>query len=132
MKNYKTAIWHIIIISLWINIAETLRWILFSQSHFMEHYQRLNLVLPFGPIVLILWLLWGILLSVVIYTISKKYTLLQTVGIIWIMAYLMVWIALYNLNVLPVSMLWLVIPLSFINIIIGTLISNYLSNKALK
>ncbi len=129
MKDYKKAIWHILIISLWINIAETLRWLLYSKAYFLEVYQSLNLVLPFGPIYLILWLIWGILLSTIIYIISKKYTLLQTTVMIWIMAFLMVWITLFNLNVLPLSMLWLVIPLSFIDILVGVLISNYLSKK---
>jgi hypothetical protein len=129
MKDYKNAIWHILIVSLWINIAETLRWLLYSKAYFLEHYQSLNLVLPFGPIYLILWLIWGILLSTIIYIISKKYTLLQTTVMIWIMAFLMVWITLFNLNVLPLSMLWLVIPLSFIDILVGVLISNYLGKK---
>jgi hypothetical protein len=54
---------------------------------------------------------------------------LQTTVMIWIMAFLMVWITLFNLNVLPLSMLWLVIPLSFIDILVGVLISNYLGKK---
>ena len=132
MKNFKTAIWHIILISLWINISETARWILFSQSHFMKHYHSLNLALPFGPLVLILWLLWGISLSAIIYIISKKFSLLQTTLVIWIMAFPMLWIALYNLNVLPTSMLLLVIPASFISVLVGVLISNHLSSKVKK
>jgi hypothetical protein len=129
MKNLKTAIWHIILISLWINISETLRWILFSQSHFMKHYQSLNLVLPLGPLVLLFWLIWGVLLSAMIYFISEKFSLLQSTFMIWIMAFLMFWLGLYNLDVLPVSILWLVIPLSFISVLVGVLISNYLRNK---
>lgn len=129
MKNCKTAIWQIIIISLWINISETSRWIFFSQSHFEKHFTSLNLLLPFGPAVLILWLIWGILLSAMIYIISKKYSLLQAASMIWVMAFPMLWIALYNLNVLPISILWLVIPLSYISVLVGVLISNYLGKK---
>jgi hypothetical protein len=51
---------------------------------------------------------------------------------IWIMAFPMLWIALYNLNVLPISMLWLVIPASMISVLVGVLLSNHLSSKVKK
>jgi hypothetical protein len=129
MKDYKKAIWQIIIVSIWINIAETLRWVFFTKDYFIKHYQDMNLVLPFGPLYLVLWLIWGILLSVMIFIISKKFTILQTTFIIWLMAFFMVWITLFNMNALPVSILWLVVPLSFISILVGVLISKYFHNK---
>jgi len=132
MKDYKKAIWQIIIVSIWINIAETLRWVFFTKDYFIKHYQNMHLVLPFGPLYLVLWLIWGILLSVMIFIISKKFTILQTTFIIWLMAFFMVWITLFNMNALPVSILWLVVPLSFISILVGVLISKYFHNKVKK
>ena len=46
MKYYQKAIWQIIIISIWINLAETLRWMLFAKPYFIEHFQNRNIEPP--------------------------------------------------------------------------------------
>jgi len=130
MKIYFKTIWQIFLVSLWINISESLRWILFSKPHIDKHYNTLNLVLPNEPINNIIWLIWGIIMAAMIFIISKKFTLLQTTFIIWVTVFVMHWFALWNSAVFPAQILWLVIPLSFINVLVGTLISMYFHKKA--
>ena len=72
MKNYKKSIWKILIVSLWINIFETLRWLLFAKPDIDMHFKTANLVLPSEPLNNILWLIWGIIIAVMIFIISKK------------------------------------------------------------
>lgn len=129
MKNYKKAIWQILLVSLWINIFETLRWLLFAKPDIDMHFKGANLVLPNEPLNNILWLIWGIIISVMIFIISKKYSVLKTSFIVWITVYVLHWIALWNMAVLPINILWLAVPLTFINVLIGVLISKYFHNK---
>ncbi len=129
MKNYKKSIWQILIVSLWINIFETLRWLLFAKPDIDMHFRTANLVLPNEPLNNILWLIWGIIIAVMIFIISKKYKALQTTFIVWITVYVMHWIALWNMAVLPINILWLAVPLTFINVLIGVLICKYFHNK---
>ncbi|MFZ1289433.1 MAG: hypothetical protein WAR79_05055 [Melioribacteraceae bacterium] len=124
MANFKKAIWQILLVSIWINISETLRWILFSKSYIDIHFEEANLVLPNGPLNNIIWLIWGIIIAVMIFIISKKFTILQTTFIIWIAVFVMHWLALWNFTVLPVKILWLVVPLSFIEVLVGALLYN--------
>lgn len=131
MKNYKKTIWQIIIVSLWINIFETLRWMLFAKPDVDMYFKAANLVLPNQPINNILWLIWGIIIAVMIFIISKKFSVLQTTFIVWITVYVMHWIALWNMTVLPINILWLAVPLTFINVLIGVLISKYFHNKGI-
>ncbi|MCK7517407.1 MAG: hypothetical protein MZV64_06630 [Ignavibacteriales bacterium] len=47
----------------------------------------------------------------------------------WITVYVMHWIALWNMAVLPINILWLAVPLTFINVLVGALISKYFQSK---
>ena len=130
MTNFKKAIWQILIVSLWVNIYETLRWILFAKPDIDMHFKAANLVLPNEPINNFLWLIWGIIIAAIIFIISKKFKVLQTTFIVWIIVYVTHWIALWNMAVLPLNVLWLAVPLTFINVLVGSLIcSRFLSKE---
>ena len=133
MKNYLKTIWQIFLVSIWINIFETLRWMLFAKPEIDMHFKAANIVLPNEPINNLLWLIWGIIIAVMIFIVSKKFKVLQTTFIVWITVYVMHWIALWNMAVLPINILWLAVPLTFINVLVGALISKYFqSNEKLQ
>jgi len=133
MENLKKAIWKILLVSIWINIFETLRWMLFAKPEIDMHFNAANLILPNEPINNLLWLIWGIIIAVMIFIVSKKFKVLQTTFIVWITVYVMHWIALWNMAVLPINILWLAVPLTFINVLVGALISKYFqSNEKLQ
>lgn len=129
MKNYKKAIWQILLVSLWINIFESLRWVIFAKPDIEMYFKAANHVLPNQPINNILWMVWGVIIAIMIFIISKRFKLLQTTFIVWITVYVMHWIALWNMAVLPIKILFLAIPLTFINVLVGVLISKYFHNK---
>ena len=129
MKYYQKTIWQIIIISIWINIAETIRWILFAKPYFIKHFQNRNIEPPGGPLYLTIWLVWGIILALIIIIISKKFSLLKSSLIIWFTTFSGIWIMLFNLNVVTVPILFILMAFCFIEIFIGVLISKYFHNK---
>ncbi len=129
MKNYISTIWQIIIISIWINLAETLRWILFAKPYFINHFQNRNIEPPGGPLYLIIWIVWGILLSLIIFIISKKFSLLKSTLIIWFAVFSGIWIMLFNLKVITIPILLILMSFCFMEIFIGTLISKNFHNK---
>ncbi len=129
MKNYIKTIWQIIIISIWITIAETLRWILFAKPYFIKHFQNRNIEPPGGPLYLTIWLVWGILLSLIIIIVSKKFSLLKSSLIIWFTTFSGIWIILFNLKVVSVPILLILMTFCFIEIFIGALISKNFYNK---
>jgi hypothetical protein len=122
MANFKKPIWQILLVSIWVNIYESLRWILIAKPDIETHFKAVNLTLPNEPINNILWLIWGVIISAVIYILSKKYTLWQTTFIVWITVYVMHWIALWNCAVLPVITLLHALPLTFINVLVAAFI----------
>ena len=129
MKNYIKTIWLVIIIIIWINIAETLRWVLFEKPYFIKHFINRNIEPPGGPLYIIIWFVWGILISVIIFNISKKFSLLKSTLIIWFTIFSGIWIMLFNLKVITISILLILMSFCFIEILIGVLISKHFYKK---
>jgi len=129
MKDYKKAIWQVIILSIWINLAETIRWIAFAKPYFVKHTQNMNIEQPSGPLYLLIWFVWGILVALLIYIISQKFSYLRTTVIIWFSVFSGVWIMLINLRIVTIPILLVIAAFCFIEIFIGTLISKYLHNQ---
>jgi hypothetical protein len=130
MKDYKKAIWHVIIISIWINVAETIRWMVFAKPYFLSHTQKMNIEPPSGPLYLIIWLVWGVLLALFIYIISRKFSLIETTIIIWLSVYSGIWIMLFNLSLVTFPILVTIAAFCFIEIFFAALISKYFHNQA--
>lgn len=129
MKDYKKAIWQVIILSIWINIAETIRWIAFAKPYFLSHYQNMNIEPPSGPLYLIIWFVWGVLLALLVYIISQKYSCVKTTLIIWLSVYSGIWIMLFNLKLVTFPILLAIAAFCFVEIFIGTLISKYFHDR---
>jgi hypothetical protein len=125
----KAALWHILVVALWINLAETVRWILFAKPQFDEFYRSMGLVMPNAPANNILWMIWGIILAFTVYTLSETFSLLKAALITWFAVYVMTWIALWNFAVLPTGLLISAIPLTLFSLFIAAWISKRLQRR---
>ena len=122
MTYFKKTILPIILIGLWINISITIGWILILEGYWIEKYQSLNLVFPTGLINNITWMIWGFMLATIIFIISKKFSLWQTTFLAWFVAFIMMWVIVWNVGVLPTGMLLFNIPNTLFITFIGALI----------
>ncbi|KUG21453.1 hypothetical protein ASZ90_008809 [hydrocarbon metagenome] len=82
---------------------------------------------PSAPVNGLMWLVWGFFFAVAIYFISRKFSLLQTTLLGWLMAFVLMWIVTWNLNVLPVYILVYAVPLSLLEAFIGSYICKKVS-----
>jgi len=122
MKYFKKTILPIIIVGIWINISEIIRWELLIKSFWVKHYAGLNLVFPNEAINGIVWVLWGFLIAIIISVLSKKFSLIRTTLLSWFVVFVLLWMVLWNVNMLPKNILWYVVPLSLIELFIGAYI----------
>lgn len=122
MEAFKKNIWPILVTGIWINLSETLRWIFLIEPFWIEKYQLLNLTFPGENVNMIVWMLWGFLYATTIFILSKKFKLVQTTLLSWFIAFVMMWIVVWNVGVLPTEMLWYNIPLSLLETFIGAFI----------
>lgn len=122
MGLIKKIIVPILITGIWINVSETVRWMFLVESYWLEKYQNLNLVFPDETINIITWMIWGFFHATVIFILSRRYNLLQTTFLSWFVAFVMMWVIVWNIGVLPTGMLWFNIPLSLFEAFIGAYI----------
>jgi hypothetical protein len=122
MKLIKGTILPVFLATIWISISEFVRNGFLVKSFWIKHYQELGLSFPSKPINGIVWGIWSLLFATAIFIIAKKFTIIQTTFISWFMAFVMMWVAIGNLDVLPYGLLIYGIPLSILESFIATLI----------
>jgi hypothetical protein len=121
-KILKNVIFPILVAGIWINISEFVRNEILIKQEWVEHYQKLQLVFPSEPANGIIWLIWGFSFSIFIFIISKKFNLFQTTAISWFVAFFMMWLVIWNLDVLPLNILGFAVPLSLLESFLASLI----------
>ena len=118
--NYTKPLLPILFTTIWISLSEFLRNDVILKSLWVKHYQDMGLVFPNKPINGAFWGLWSLLFAIAIYVIATRFSLLQTTLITWFMAFVLMWITIGNLNVLPYLILFFAIPLSLLEAFVAT------------
>jgi len=122
MKTIRTAILPVMLATIWISVSEFVRNELLLHSFWTKHYQELGFKFPSEPINGAVWGIWSLLFAVAIYIIAKKFSLLQTTFFSWFIAFVMMWVVIGNLSVLPYGILPYAVPLSILESYIASLI----------
>lgn len=129
MKFARRNIFAIVLACLWINASEFFRNQILLPKHWAAHYQALGIAFPSAPINGLVWVIWGFIFAGVVYAISRRFGLMATFLLCWTFAFPMMWLVIWNLNVLPISILVYAIPLSLLEAFVAALICNRLSGQ---
>lgn len=119
MKNPLLAVFAA---GIWITLSEFIRNEFLFKSHWVEHYQTLGLIFATRPVNGILWMLWSFMLAYVIYHLLDKYAYFKAVLLSWLTAFVMMWVTVYNLQVLPLRLLIFAVPLSLFEVWLAAVI----------
>jgi len=129
MNVFKKTILPIVLAGIWISISEFVRNEFILKSFWLEHYQQMGLLFPSEPINGAIWGIWSFFYAVSIYIFSKKFSLLQTTLFSWFVGFVLMWLVIGNLNVLPYKILPFAIPLSLLEAFIASFIIEKLSKE---
>ena len=129
MKQQTRSILTVVLAGVWINASEFFRNQILLNANWVEHFQSLGMTFPSEPLNAIVWVIWGFVFAAMIYVISRKFTLTETTLLSWVMAFLMMWLVTWNLNVLPLSILVYAVPLSLLESFVGSYICKKMSPK---
>lgn len=103
----------------WIAFFEFVRNEFLFKNYWINHYSELGMVFETLPINGFLWFSWSIFLAFLIYKLSEKFPPKETIALSWMAAFPMMWIVIFNLQVLPIPLLLFAIPLSLAEITIA-------------
>ncbi len=126
----KKTILPILLSTLWISVSEFTRNEFLLKNIWVEHFQNLGLIFPSEPINGAVWGIWSLTFAVLLFVISRKFNFIETTIIGWFIGFVMMWLVIGNLMVLPFGILYAAIPLSILEVIIVVLIIRKLSAKS--
>lgn len=107
---------------LWIAVSEFVRNELLFKQLWVDHYHSLGLEFITLPRNGILWIVWSFLFAWLLFQFLRKFSFKDTFVYSWIIAFVMMWITTYNLQVLPLKILFAAVPLSLLEVWIALLI----------
>ena len=129
MTTIKKSILPILFATIWISLSEFIRNEFIVKSYWTGHYEKLGLVFPDELINGAVWGLWSLCFAIAIFIIAKKFSLLQTTFLSWFVGFVLMWIVIWNMNVLPIGLLIFAIPLSLLEAFLASFIFKKLTNK---
>ena len=104
----------------WISVSEFFRNQLVFSRLWIAHYKNLGLKFPFAPINGILWGVWSLVFAAIIYVLAQKFSLWQTTLLAWVAGFVLMWLVIGNLNVLPPKLLIPAVPLSLVEAFVAS------------
>ncbi|MBP7583416.1 MAG: hypothetical protein KBA61_05255 [Spirochaetes bacterium] len=122
MELFRKTVLPILAATAWIGASEFFRNEVLLKSHWVDHYRGLGLVFPSEPVNGAVWGLWSLFLAIGIFIISKKFSLIQTTILSWFMAFVMMWVVIGNMGVLPGGLLYFAVPLSLLEAFVASFI----------
>ncbi len=107
----------------WISLSEFVRNELLFKSYWLEKYRDLGLIFPSATINNMIWGIWSFLMAILIVYLVGKLRLADTIIVTWLMAFVMMWLVIGNLNVLPLRLLIPAVPLSILEVTLAAWLS---------
>ncbi len=112
----------VLLATVWISISEFVRNQFLLQTFWVNHYKAMGLVFPSQPVNGAVWGVWSLVFALAVYIISKRFSLLETTLLSWMVAFVMMWLVIGNMGVLPYGILVYAIPLSMLEAFVAAFI----------
>ncbi len=126
MKKITLAI---VISGIWITLSEFVRNEVMFKSYWLNKYSALGHPFPSAPINNLLWVAWSFLLAGCTVYLVRKLSFVGALLVTWIFGFVMMWVVMWNLSVLPTSLLPVAAPWSFVEVIVAVLIARVILKK---
>jgi hypothetical protein len=128
----KKTILKILVATIWISLSEFIRNELLLKVYWVDHYAGMGLVFPSEPVNAAVWGLWSLLFAIAIYIVSTKIPLIQTTLLSWFVGFVLMWVVVLNMGVMPAYLLLVAVPLSLLEAFVAAIIITGLKSTNLK
>lgn len=122
MPGYGKVVLAVFAAGMWISLSEFVRNQLLLASYWTDHYTAMGLVFPARPLNGMVWGLWSFVFAGLLYVLLQKFSAKQTLAIGWVAGFVLMWLVVGNLQVLPFGLLWYAVPLSVLEVAVAVLI----------
>ena len=129
MRMRARGVFAVLAATVWIGLSEFLRNQLWLLPIWVAHYDALGLPFPVGPVNGVVWMVWSLCFAVVIFVVSRRFGFWATAALAWVVGFVMMWLVIGNLGVLPGALLWAAVPLSMLEALVATLITRWIAPR---
>ena len=119
----------VLLATLWISLSEFVRNEYLLKSYWTSHYSQLGLTFPSAPVNGAIWGVWSLVFALVIFVLARKFSQWETTLLAWVIGFVMMWLVIGNLAVLPFGILPAAIPLSLLEAFLATWIVRQFQRK---
>lgn len=123
----KNKIFAIGLSGVWISASEFLRNQLLFATLWHNKYESLGIAFPEKRINGILWGIWSFIFAGCIYVLLRRLSFKEAIVFAWVVGFLLMWLVIGNLGVLPYSLLWYAVPLSLLEVFVAGVIIKKIS-----
>lgn len=109
MTNARKAV---LLAGIWMTFVQFAQNQLLFLGVWQDHFRDLGLSFATKPINGILWTVWSVLHAMLVRELLKTRSLGSAVSVAWLISFVMMWCALYNLQVMPLPLLIAAVPMS--------------------
>lgn len=134
------ALWPALALNfLWINASEVFRYFAFVMPMMREAFPTLPDIAPMSLPVFLVWGLWDTVLILAATFLSwlmlERFgntvrTALAAGTLIWATVFVILWLGLYNMNLAPLQVLLIALPLAWIEMVAAALIVRWTRTRA--
>ncbi len=125
----KKIILAIICTGVWINISEFVRNEFLFKQYWLDKYASLGLEFPSAPVNGAVWGLWGFVFAGCLVYLCGKLSVLDVLIVGWIMGFVLMWLVVGNMNVLPFVLLKIAVPWSLLEVGVAIFIAQIILGK---
>lgn len=109
---------------LWMNISEFVRNELLIKNLWIDGFSAIGLSFPSSPVNGAIWGLWAFIFVTVLALLTTKFGVVKSTVMSWMLGFVLLWIAMWNMAVLPEGLLYWAVPWSLIEVYVAALIAN--------
>ncbi len=119
MKTVRPTILPIVAATIWISGFEFLRNQVLLLHYWTDHYASLGLTFSTKPLNGMIWGIWSLVFAMIIYVLSRRFSLRETFVLGWTIGFVLMWLVIGNLGVLPTKLLIFAIPMSMLEVYVA-------------
>ncbi|WP_298418168.1 hypothetical protein [uncultured Kordia sp.] len=136
--NFKHFITITLLTSIWIHISEIFRYFIFVVPSTQSFFDHKSGIADIDVSIFAIWGFWDTLLTAILVFFFWLYSrvfgysnrsVLASGTILWLAIFVIFWIATANMGLAEWNMLWVTLPLSWLEMIVGTWIASKLYKK---
>jgi hypothetical protein len=109
----------VIAAGLWISFSEFFRNEFLLKEFWTSHFASLGLKFETLPANGLLWGVWSFALAYLVFKLFQKFSFWESVFLAWLPSFFMMWVVVYNLQVLPLGILVAATPLSLLEVAVA-------------